>query len=472
MAPDPADRSNTVSTADITRNYMLALAILAVISIFAFFLLLLIINTQETTAGKVNISGRQRMLSQRIAVLSLRLSISDDQGEQTRLRRSLKKSIGEMDSAHRRLSEGDPQAGILPPSQNVKTLFEKPPTNLNRKVTVFLAKANKLANAKAGRLDTDNPDLRFIVAAASGDLLVGLDQVVSEYQNESEAAIGGLEVLVGVLLVIMLLVLAAVALFIFRPMVAEIGEKTAQLAESYRRSRGIADTLQQALMPKDKLEITTLDFASIYRSATTEAMVGGDFFDFFQTADGNWTIILGDVAGHGIDAAAETARVKFLARDRASSGKTPTEIVSEVNLSLFEQDVERFTAITYMSYDESRSIMTIVSGGNPYPYLSPDDKFLEVSGIPVSITADAEYEAVEVELKPGDTLFVYTDGLIEARLRGALFGYDGVRKSLVANAALPLEEILKKLVGDAKDFAGGNLADDILILAIRRKPQA
>lgn len=469
MAPDLADRSSTVSTTDMTRNYMLALAILAVISIFAFFLLLLIINTQETTAGKVNISGRQRMLSQRIAVRSLELAISDDRGEQMRIRRSLKKSIREMGLAHRRLSEGDLQAGILPPSQNVKKLFEKPPTDLNRKVTVFLAKASKLADTKASRLDADNPDLKFIVAAASGDLLLSLDRVVGEYQNESEAAIGGLEVLVGVLLVIMLLVLAAVALFIFRPMVTEIGVKTAQLTESYRRSRGIADTLQQALMPKDKLKIATLDFASIYRSATTEAMVGGDFFDFFQTADGHWTIILGDVAGHGIDAAAETARVKFLTRDRASHRKTPTEIVSEVNLALFEQDVERFTAITYMSYDESRSVMTIVSGGNPYPYLSPVDEFLEISGIPVSITADAEYEAVEVELKPGDTLFVYTDGLVEARLRGALFGYEGVGKSLTASADRPLEEILKNLVDDAKNFADGNLTDDILALAIRRK---
>ncbi len=465
----PPDRSNTVSTISITRNYVLALAILAILSIFAFFLLLLIINTQETTAGKVNISGRQRMLSQRIAVLSLRLSISDKKDERIRLRRELKKAIREMGSAHRLLSEGDQEAGIPPSSENVRRLFEKPPADVNQKVTLFLAKASKLADAKTGRLDADSPELRFIIAAASDALLVSLDRVVGEYQSESEAAIAGLQVLVGVLLVIILLVLAAEAFLIFKPMVAKIGEQTAQLEESYRRSRDISETLQQALMSKGKPQIATLDFASIYKSATTEAMVGGDFFDFFQTADGHWTIILGDVAGHGIDAAAETARVKFLARDRASSGKTPTEIVSEVNISLFEQDVERFTAITYMSYDESRSVLTIVAGGNPYPYLSPADKFVEVSGTPVSFTAEAEYEAVEVELKPGDTLFVYTDGLVEARLRGVLFGYEGLQKSVIANADRPLEEILERLVDAAQNFAGGNLADDILILAIRRK---
>ena len=469
MVPNPADRSKTITTVSMTRNYILALTILATVSVFAFLLLFRIISTQETSALTINVSGRQRMLSQRIAMLSVRLADADNKRERARLRQMLKEAIEEMDSAHRRLSEGDRKSGISVPSENVKKLFEGPPNDLDKKVTLFLTNAKKLTRPGADQVEEDNPALRFIVGAASHDILVSLDRVVHEYERESEAAIGGLEKLVMLLLGVFLIILVAEAFLIFRPMVAKIGQQTAQLQESYRRSRGIADTLQQSLMPKESPGIPTLHFASFFRSATTEAMVGGDFFDFFQTADDHWTIVIGDVAGHGIDAAAETARVKFLARDRASDSKTPEEIVSELNMALIDQGVERFTAITYMRYDESRSVLTIVGGGNPYPYLSPADEFVEASGTPVSISPDAKYEAVEVELKPGDTLFVYTDGLVEARLRGALFGYKGLRKSVTANAGRPLEAIVKSVVDSAQDFAGGNLADDILVLALRRE---
>ncbi len=458
-----------VSVKSITRNYILALSIIAVLILLALFLLRAIIGTEETSAAAINISGRQRMLSQRIALYSLRLVIADDDiSKRKLLRRELRKAIAEMHKAHEGLNRGDISQGLPEPSEAIKAIYFGSDVNLNKQIRDYLKTATKLADAKDSQLALEDKKLAFVLSASSNRLLMSLDGAVEQYEKESEFTIATFQIILFGMAGLILTALLAESLLIFRPIIKKISQEAQELETAFEDELQIAQILQRSLVPKEIPDIEGLALAYYYHSATRRAEVGGDFYDFFKIDEDNWIFVVGDVQGHGIEAAAETARVKYLLRDRVFGGIPVLEIMPSVNETLVKQKVERFTAVTFMAYNEKTSILTVVNAANPYPYVSNGDRFLEITGAPLGLFANEEYPHVDVKLTEGDMVVIHTDGLVEARIKHKLYGQERVRDYIRANKDMKLRELLPSLVDQARQFSKDNLTDDVLILGLRK----
>ena len=243
-------------------------------------------------------------------------------------------------------------------------------------------------------------------------------------------------------------------------------EKT--IKQNLEAKRKIADTLQKSLLPSGIPKIKGLEVKYLYRSATKDAEVGGDFFDIFETPNNNFGIVMANVSGKGVDAAAETAKIKYLLRDRAYTNLGPTELLSSINDTLFKQGAERFTALTYGVYDPRTSIFILTNAGNPYPYVARQDRFLKITRIPVSVQENTIYSSMKLKLKEDDVIIMFTDGLSEARRDGDFFGEQRVRDFVKKNKHLSLNQLLSGLIKEANNFAQKKLNDDILIVGIKK----
>ncbi len=259
------------------------------------------------------------------------------------------------------------------------------------------------------------------------------------------------------------------AVLVFRD-VTEQQRAEHELAQIYETEHRIAQTLQKSLLAEQIPEIDDLEIKYFYQSATKGAEVGGDFYNFFRISDNNYGLVVGDVAGKGILAAAETTKIKHLLRDRAYLGMKPSELMASVNEAVLRQagDINAFTALTFGLYDSQTSILNLSNAGNPYPYLASKDKFLEVTSVPVGIMAEENYHSIDVKLEKEEIILFYTDGLTESRYKGELFGEERVRSFVKENKNLGLVELIQGLAEEARQFSKNNISDDILILALKK----
>jgi len=251
--------------------------------------------------------------------------------------------------------------------------------------------------------------------------------------------------------------------------ISERKESEEKLKKAYETEHNISVTLQKSLLPTDLPFIKELDFKYYYQSASYSAEVGGDFFDIFRTGDGKYGVTMGDVEGKGVEAATETARVKFIVRDKAYSGIEPHEVICKVNNSLVKQRTLPFTALTYLLYDPKTSIIKICNAGNPYPYFVGSDQFIKIAGVPVSVFENQKYEQIQIKLKKNDTFILFTDGLIEPRHNHTFFGEQRVRQFIKKNPNLKANRLLKSLVDEVRKFSLNNLTDDVLVLSLRKR---
>lgn len=236
-----------------TLRYIVALSLIALISCAAYYSLRHVVETEDINAAVINISGRQRMLSQRVAFLSDILVQADNKGERDTIRTKMLESADLMKRSHEGLVHGDP-AMKLPgnPSQKIHTMYFNAPMFMDKKIRAFLSDVTSLAGAPESRLSHDSPDLLSIQSMALGDLLDCLDKIVRQYQVESESAITELLRLEDMVLAITLLVLLMVGLFIFRPMVRRIKRETQGLRDAENKIHAIVDTIGEGVVSIDE----------------------------------------------------------------------------------------------------------------------------------------------------------------------------------------------------------------------------
>jgi serine phosphatase RsbU (regulator of sigma subunit) len=241
-------------------------------------------------------------------------------------------------------------------------------------------------------------------------------------------------------------------------------------ARLYQQQKEFADSMQRSLLPREKLKVERLDVGAVYASSA-RMDVGGDVYDFVELADGRLAVVLGDVTGHGIDAAADMAMAKFVFRSLVREHSEPGDFLAAANeIVLGEIGEGKFITLLYLTVDGREGELCCASAGHPAPRIvraggTPEP--LVVGGLALGIAPDQSYEPVGLRLAPGDAAVLYTDGLPEARRDGELYGEARLDAALGANAHLPAEELAQALVEDCRAFAG-ELADDCAIVVLKR----
>lgn len=240
-----------LSTA-ITLRYVSALSLLAALSLISYFILKENIKANKGNAAVVNISGRQRMLSQRIAFLSLELAAGAAQEKET-IRKELSDAIGLMEISHDALILGDPPFQAAPKlSAGARSIYFSAPYNLDTQVRRYLAMAKIWASDNEVRLQ--DPRLEDLLKTARGELLPALDAVVRQYQEESESNILWLERLQAGVLGSAEVILVITGLFLFRPMVRRIRQKTEEIQKQDAALIRTNEQMEQEINERRELE--------------------------------------------------------------------------------------------------------------------------------------------------------------------------------------------------------------------------
>ncbi|CCO08837.1 diguanylate cyclase domain-containing protein [Desulforamulus hydrothermalis] len=223
---------NPASVRNLQRKCFYALTTLALLATAGYLNLYQIIETQEVSAAVINLSGRQRMLTQKAALLSLQLVESKRPEQQQKIRRELTEVITLLEKTHQGLIHGD-AARHLPShlSAQMRAIYFEPPDRLDIKMQTFIAASRALLKETNNNLSYNNPRLQYILSAAQGELLQTIDKAVSQYQAESEKANRKIQNFALTVLIVTLLVLTLEALLIFRPMIRLLRREAKQLSD-------------------------------------------------------------------------------------------------------------------------------------------------------------------------------------------------------------------------------------------------
>jgi len=197
--------------------------------------------------------------------------------------------------------------------------------------------------------------------------------------------------------------------------------------------------------------------------------VGGDFYDVFKVKDDRMAVLIGDVSGHGVEAARVAILVKDVVHAFAHEFSQPEIVLSKTNDLLLEKRIPGFVTVFLGVLDPDTGVLEYSSAGHPPALLRTAEGGVEelASGsAPVGVLPGHSWKGAQVQLHEGDLLLLYTDGLIEARRNGNFFGQEGLAKSLT-HWKNPSPELLPQaLLDEVLSFSGGALSDDVAMLAL------
>ncbi|MED7821114.1 SpoIIE family protein phosphatase [Streptomyces chiangmaiensis] len=242
----------------------------------------------------------------------------------------------------------------------------------------------------------------------------------------------------------------------------------------YGREAYIADELQRTMLPETLPNPTGVRLASRYLPAAETARVGGDWYDAIPLPGSRVALVVGDVMGHSMTSAAIMGQLRTTAQTLAGLDLPPQEVLHHLDEQAQRLGTDRMATCLYAVYDPVAHRITIANAGHPPPvllHLGGRAEVLRVpAGAPIGV-GGVDFEAVELDAPAGATLLLYTDGLVESRLRDVWTGIEQLREKLAATAQLtgadhppPLEALCDEVL----DMLGpGDRDDDIALLAAR-----
>ncbi len=257
-----------------------------------------------------------------------------------------------------------------------------------------------------------------------------------------------------------------------RILIEESRGHAAAMEAAMRDRARVAEVLQSSLLPPSLPEIPRLLLAASYRPGVEE--VGGDFYDVFPLHDG-WAFMIGDVCGHGPEAARLTALARHSIRSALLLGHGPADALAAVNDSILAADADRrFCTAVCGTIDghEDEHVLRLAIGGHPPPLLVGQDREVRAlgpSGPLIGIFADPTHREVMISLVPGETLVLYTDGVTEARRAEELFGEQRLA-ALLAGLDDRSPTAIVSAIDEAITTFSPATTDDVAVLAIGVDP--
>lgn len=238
--------------------------------------------------------------------------------------------------------------------------------------------------------------------------------------------------------------------------------------ETYEREMREAHHVQVHRLPRRTPVYPTLDCAAV--TLSTES-VGGDYYDFIEAGGRDFTLAVGDAAGHGVPAALVLAGVQSRFRDLAQRARQPGDLLEALNHDLVaHEQPDRFMGLLCARVDVSRAVVRFANAGLTPPLVrraGGESEELRESGLLLGVSATATYETAAVELGAGDVVLVYTDGLTEASRGGQMFGVEGAQEVLDRNAHRRAADIVEELLAAVRAWADEPL-DDLTLVVLKQ----
>ena len=285
-------------------------------------------------------------------------------------------------------------------------------------------------------------------------------------------------------------VLGAMTLWIMRPAKAfdETARRTAKRladraalaldnARLHEQQAHIASVLQHSLLPRSLPEIRGFEASSRFLPAGEAYEVGGDFYDVFRSGFGTWTAVIGDVCGKGPEAASLTALARYTVRTASSPDSSPSQVLRALHESISSEraDLRFCTAalaqIEPPSNGSGAAHLTVALGGHPLPLVLRKNGRVDSIGEPGTLLGalpSVVLADVEADLGIGDSLVLYTDGVMDVSDRSQGDDPDWLTKELSRFAGKSADQIAERLAQAAIKRHGGEPRDDIALLVLHR----
>jgi PAS domain S-box-containing protein len=247
-------------------------------------------------------------------------------------------------------------------------------------------------------------------------------------------------------------------------------QQEAQERQRIEQELRVARLIQQTLLPKSLPELDGWEVRAYYQPARE---VGGDFYDFLDLEDGRLGLIVGDASGKGIPAALLMATTRGMLLAGAQISDSPSEVLERVNNTLYpEIPPNMFVTCLAALLDSRTGRLDYANAGHDPPYLRHADgvsEELRATGMPLGLMPNMSYEQKEITLEPGESVLLYSDGLVEAHdPRREMFGFP--RMQGFVGAHLGGATLIDFLLAELERFTGEDWEqeDDITLLTLQR----
>lgn len=237
-------------------------------------------------------------------------------------------------------------------------------------------------------------------------------------------------------------------------------------AKQFHRERYVAETLQRAFLPSRFPKLPEVEFTAHYRPGSSEADIGGDWYDAFESGDGHIVITIGDVTGKGVDAARLMVLMRQAIRIAALDSNDPARIADVCNRLLLSEQGDRLASAFIGVLDPDTCHLRYISAGHAPPFLRLPDKrvqMLESPSAPLGALRQVEFHRHDLRIPSGSMLVMYTDGVIEIT-RDVVAGQEMLERVLSSDALMhassPAEFIERAIANEEP-------RDDIAIMAVK-----